>query len=113
MAVKTTGAEFKRFYFDPEFWPEGEEYWHEDDTITFDGEVVDSIDTDALADDAKVTIEGGTVFGPKWEDGAGPSLDAYFRRWKKKQATVSFLVECNTEKAEAVKAAIRAAGGKV
>lgn len=31
MTVKTTGAEFKRFYNDTAFWPEGA--WHEDEEI--------------------------------------------------------------------------------
>jgi len=39
MTVKTTGAEFKRFYADSEFWPEGAS--HEEEEILADGEEAD------------------------------------------------------------------------
>ena len=39
MTVKTTGAEFKRFYADSEFWPEGAS--HEGEEILADGEEAD------------------------------------------------------------------------
>lgn len=44
---------------------------------------------------------------------AEPSFETYFKRWKKKQATVSVIVECDVSKRDAVIAAIKAAGGKV
>jgi len=68
MSVKMSGAEFKKFYEDDEFWPDGDE---------------------------------------------GPSLETYFRRWRKKQTTTFLTVECDHTKLEAVKAAIKAAGGKI
>ena len=39
MTVKTTGAEFKRFYADSKFWPEGA--WYEEEEILADGEEAD------------------------------------------------------------------------
>lgn len=114
MATKTTGAEFKRFYNDDKYWPEDDgNTWHEDALLSIDGVVQeDGIDIQVLADDAEVKIQGGVVYGPQWE-GNEPSLEAYFKRWKKKQSTVSFLVECDQSRLDAVKAAIKAAGGRV
>ncbi len=111
MTVKTNGAEFKRFYDDNEFWPEGT--WHEDEDITVGGEIQDGgIDTETLSDDARITIDGGCVFGPQFDENE-PSLETYFRRWRKKQTTASFVVECDIAKVESVKSAVMAAGGKV
>ena len=114
MPTKTTGAEFKRFYNDDSFWPQDDgNTWHEDETITVNGvEQTDGVDTDTLPDDAVVTIADGIVFGPKW-DGNEPSFETYFKRWRKQQSTVSFLVECDASKLDALKAAIKAAGGRV
>ena len=111
MAVKTTGAEFKRFYADESFWPE--DTWHDGALITIDGEdQEDGIDVDTLADHSIVKIEGGEVMGPKWEE-SGPSLETYFRRWRKQQTVMVFTVECDNSQLDAVKAAIKAAGGRI
>lgn len=114
MAVKTTGAEFKRFYEDENFWPKDDgRTWHDDEVVTVNGiEQKDGVDTTVMADDAAVRLEGGIVYGPKW-DGNEPSLEAYFKRWRKLQNTSSFLVECDTAHLDAVKAAVLAAGGRV
>lgn len=106
MTVKTTGAEFKRFYEDAEFWPEGA--WHEDDVILANGEEVDIIDD--IPETAAVAITGGVVFGL---EGKKPSLEAWFREWRKKQTTVSFVVECDVTKQADIIAMIISAGGKV
>lgn len=114
MAVKTTGAEFKAFYEDKDFWPEDNAnyVWHEEAIILVDGvEDPEGIDTAALADSAEVRIEGGVVCCSKW-DGNEPSLESYFRKWKKSRDTVLLVVECGKDKLEAVKAAVKAAGGK-
>jgi len=109
MAVKTTGAEFKAFYSDESIWPE--DSWHDDAILSVDGvDQSDGIDVDTLSDTATVMIEGGYVKGLEDEE---PSLEAYFKRWRKKQNTVMFAVSCDKSVADAVKAAIRAAGGKV
>ena len=106
MTVKTTGAEFKRFYNDSEFWPEG--VWHEEEEILADGEETDILDE--ISGNAVVSITGGIVFGI---EGKEPSLESWFRAWRKKQTTASFVVECEVvDKAEVI-AAIIAAGGKV
>ena len=111
MATKTTGAEFKRFYKDPAFWPDG--VWHEDETVTVNGEEVGpNGELGKIADDAVVTVDGGIVLGPKWKENE-PSFEGYFKSWRKQQTTKSFVVECDESKLEAVKAAIKAAGGRV
>lgn len=110
MVAKTTGAEFKRFYQDPEFWPS--DAFHEDVIFKVDGHMQeDGIDVQTLRDDSVVTIEGGIVLGV-FKDNE-PSVEAYFKRWKKQQTLTSFLVECDVSKLDAVKAAIKAAGGRV
>ena len=122
MAAKCTGAEFKRFYTDPAFWVEpknaagdpNEEYtYHDDAVFLLNGKETDEeFDPDNVADADIVSVEGGIVYGavvgPK-----EPTLESYLRRWLKDQKTTSFLVECDKTKLEAVKAAIKAAGGKV
>lgn len=114
MATKTTGAEIKRFYRDPEFWPEdGGDTYHDDEVVTVDGTPMNEDQgIEGIPDAAVVTISGGIVFSKKW-DGGEPSFETYFRRWKKKQSTVSFIVECDASKRDAVVAAVKAAGGKV
>lgn len=111
MTVKMTGSEFKRFYNDPKFWPD--DVWHEDSEFSVDGvEYPDGIDEGKLSDTSVVAISGGVVYGPQW-DGNNPSLEAYFKRWRKAQTFTFFTVECDKAVYEAVKAAIIAAGGKV
>ena len=106
MTVKTTGAEFKRFYNDSAFWPKGAS--HEEEEILADGEEADILNE--IPDSAVVSITGGIVFGI---EGKEPSLESWFRAWRKKQTTTSFVVECEiVDKAEVI-AAIIAAGGKV
>lgn len=106
MAVKTTGVEFKRFYSDAKYWPVGS--WHEEETVLVDDcEIEDSYDT--IPDSSKVTVDGGIVFGQVDE----PSLETHFKRWRKEQMTSVFIVEAPIDKVDAVKAAIKAAGGKL
>jgi len=109
MAVKMTGSEFKEFYADEDFWPE--DTWHEDAYMSVDGtEYPDGIDVDELSDTSVVELSGGFVVGL---DGEEPALDTYFKRWRKKQTTTTFVVKCDKSIVEAVKAAIKQAGGKV
>ena len=115
MTVKTTGAEFKRFYNDKEFWPEGaatgEETWHEDEVVLVDGEVWD-VEFEEIPDEARVTVQYGAVYNAMFGS-SETSFESYFRRWKKKQDTVSFVVECKNEDAELIKQYVKNAGGRV
>lgn len=112
MAILTNGAEFKRFYNDDSVWTDG--IWHEDELITIDGvDREDGEDLNAIPDTAKVRIEGGIICGPQWPSHEGPSFEGHFKAWRKKQTMRTILVECDESKLDALKAAIRAAGGKV
>ena len=108
--VKTTGAEWNKFYNDPEYWGDG--HWHDDVVIRIDGVEVEDDYADMLPDTAKVEIDGGYVYLSEGIDEPGPAMETYFRRWKKSQTTIFLSVECPREKYEAVTTAIKAAGGK-
>lgn len=110
MSAKTTGAQFKRFYDDPNWWAADGSVWHEDADILVDGTAVGAdFDPSQVPDSAVISISGGAVFGVEGE----PSLEAFFKRWLRKQETVVLVVEVTTSTADAVRAAIQAAGGKV
>jgi len=110
--VKCTGAEWKAFYSNNEYWPEG--YWHDDVLVSINGQESDDFldaDVDTVADDAVIRIEAGHVFE---EDGEPVrSLEAHFKKWKKEATTVMLVVQVDRKKADDVKAAIKAAGGKI
>lgn len=109
MPTKTTGSEIKKFYSDPAFWPDNA--WHEDELLLVDGaELSPDSDISSIPDAALVTVEGGIVLGLPGDE---PSFETHFRRWRKAQNTVSLLVECDKGSLDAVRAAIRAAGGRL
>lgn len=109
MKVKTNGAEFKRFYSDPTYWPDGT--WHDDDYITVDGDFDIERDFLEMADEVAVVIESGYVIGPNDEDFG--SLASYFNRWKKEQTTVTVLVDLPRGKEAELAALVKQIGGKV
>lgn len=110
MTVKTTGAEFKRFYFDDAYWPDGA--WHEDEEIELDGSPISGGPAiEDIHDAASLKVTGGIVMG--LADGSEPSFESYFKKWRKAQNTASIVVECAKDKEKAVRAAIRAAGGRI
>ncbi|MFK8773644.1 hypothetical protein [Aeromonas caviae] len=81
MSVKTTGAEFKRFYNDPATW--AGDVWLKNALLLVEGwDPGEEVDVQTLPDEAIVTIQGGVIVGPAWE-GQGPSLQASFKRWVK------------------------------
>lgn len=112
MALKTSGVMFKQFYNDPAFWPadEGATY-HEGEVLVVDGKALEHEDDPGEVTDTAVVEfhDGGVVHGK----GAGVGMDAYFKAWLKKQATVTIMVQCDAAVVAAVSAAVRAAGGKV
>lgn len=114
MTVKCTGADFKRFYNDPAFWfksdSDDEHTWWDDGCVEVNG--VEKDDPGECLDTDTVTIHGGVVFG-KVFGAKEPSLEAYFKRWKKLQDTTSLVIECPKDKLDAIRAAVKAAGGKV
>jgi hypothetical protein len=109
MSVKTIGAEFNKFYNDPELWPDG--VWHDAVKLNVNGETVDEWG-DSLPDDATVKIIAGTVYDDRG-DGKESLFEEYFKKWRKKQTTKTLIVECDIFKADQIMASIKAAGGKV
>ena len=110
MSIKTTGAEFKRFYFDDAYWPDGT--WHEDEDLDVDGAPIhEDLAIEDIPDTASVKVTGGVVMG--LPDDSAPSVETHFKKWRKAQNTTLFVVECAKDKEESVHAAIRAAGGRI
>jgi hypothetical protein len=108
--IKTTGAEFWRFYDDGKFWPEGA--WHDYTLVKVNGEIVEYYTPETIPNDSQVIIEGGVIC----LDGCGDKtvdFESHFRKWRKAQNTEVIVVECPKVKAEAIKTAIKAAGGKL
>jgi len=110
--IKTTGAEWKAFNADNTYWGE---FYMEDEVITVNGEPVDeySFDVESLNDADKVTVDGGWVADQAAGSDKEYNLNTFFNRWRKQQTTEFLSVEVQKEKADAVRAAIVAAGGKV
>lgn len=110
MTVKTTGTEFWSFYNDTAHWPAGA--WHDDTRILVNGAEVDNYTGDTIPKDAQLVLDGGVVFlDERGKDST--SFEGFFKKWRKANSTAFLSVECPKDKLEAVKAAIRAAGGKV
>ena len=110
MSVKTNGLEFWTFYNDKDYWPEGA--WHDDTVILVNGKEVEDYTRENIPDDAQVTIDGGVVYlDERGQEDTG--FESYFKKWRKQQSTVFLSVEAPKDKLDAIKAAIKAAGGRV
>lgn len=113
MSVKTTGAEWNRYYQDKQAWPDGSFY--EDQVLKVNGELLADdyfFDGDGLFDDSvKIKIISGFVFAGYGEKEV--SLVEHFKQWRKSQATSVIVVECPKDKVEQVEAAVKKVGGKV
>ena len=111
MTVKTTGAEWKRFYSDKTVWTDGS--FHEDDEIVVDGALWDwGNDLMEVSDSAILALSGGTIYSGE-SDAFGQSTEACFRQWRKRQNTTFILCEAPKDRVAEVEAAIVAAGGRV
>lgn len=112
MALKTSGAMFKAFYNDPDFWPkDGGATYHDGEVLVVDGKALEHEDDPGEVADAAIVEfhDGGVVYGK----GAGKGMDTYFKTWLKKQSAVTILVQCDATAVAAVTAAVKSAGGKV
>ena len=109
MTVKTTGAEFNRFYADKTVWTE--DLWHDNELISVDGSLVD--DLDDLPPDSKVMIQGGDVYNVAREDRFVCSFETLFKRWRKAQTVATLVIKMPKDKVAALKLHIKAVGGKV
>lgn len=107
--IKTTGIELKRFINDDEYWPDGS--WYEFVEFFINGEPFEDAGIeDFLRDDDIVKMSGGEVTCR-----AGYLLDfeRFFKAWRKKQSTDTFVIECDKSKTADIKAAVNSLGGKV
>lgn len=110
--IKTTGAEWKAFNLADAYWGE---FYLDDEAITVNGKEIDPYDYEPskLNDADEVKIDGGYVVDQAKGSDREYSLDTFFKRWRKQQTTEYLSVEVPKDKADAVRAAIVAAGGKV
>lgn len=110
MAVKLTGAEYKRFITDPVVW--GENGYYEDGELYLDGRLEeDGIDPETLADTAEIKIAGGYVLD--LPDGKEMTLIGLFQKWRRLQTTETFLVTCPKDMTEKMKELIKNVGGTI
>lgn len=110
MPIKTSGAEFKRFYADPTIWPA--DSWHEDVIFLVNGQASDEdFDMTKIADQDVISMAGGIVLGGPY-DGHEPTIETLFKRWRKKQSVATLVIEFDVSKREQVLAAIKSAGAK-
>lgn len=107
-SIKTTGAEWKRFYNDKQAWPEGA--YHDDTVVAVDHLIDPNQDLSEVADNVILDVQGGDFY---LKDGTHTDLVDYFSEWLKKQTTSCGVFESPKDKFEAVKAAILAAGGSL
>lgn len=107
MSVKTTGAEFKRFYDDKAVW--GEKGWCDDFCLEVDGREFgdgDYLDVSSLSDSSKVKIISGMIFdGP--EDGDESDMIVTFRKWKKSQSVIGMVIEVEKDRLDEVLAILK------
>jgi hypothetical protein len=107
MSVKTTGLEFKKFYFDEDFWPKGA--YHDELEIVIDGKQytsndVDSVDFSTLADNDSITIIDGVVLSE--DDSTSVGFVTFFKRWRKQCNNKYITLECDASAYEELKAAL-------
>ena len=112
MTIKTNGLIWKRYYSDGNAWPDG--WFHEDEIVIVNGIVDDDEECilSDIPDDAVVSVSGGAIYNADSEL-QRLSVEGHFRKWLKKQQSVSVLVEVHKNNLDALKSAIVAAGGKI
>lgn len=102
MAIKITGDEFHRFYFDEKYW---EEKYHEEESIYVDGELREER-YEEITGSSPVVIKGGFVSDNatgKWIC----SLEKFFKDWQKKQSTVFLVIEVSKEREQEVRSTLK------
>ncbi len=112
--ITLTGAEFKDFYADSAIW--STDAYHDDTVIYVNGVQDDGTrDLAEIADDDVVTVEDGGVIMYPTHNGGEEVKDfcSVLKKWLKMRTTTTFLVTVDKQKMEAVKAAIKQAGGTV
>lgn len=107
MAV-TTVSIFREFYNDETFWAPG--YWHEDECITLDGEVVYDVEVlNAANPYMLVSINDGAVYGDDAKYIC--TFDEWFERWVARRTTKTLVVNIPRERYSELLIAIKELGG--
>jgi hypothetical protein len=107
MRITAAGAEWKAFYQDEAYWPEGA--YHDDTDIMVDGVVAEDIDLSEVGDDATLTVRGGFV---EINNRVVPLVD-HFLAWRKGRTTRTLVIDVPPEHYDAVRLAAESAGGTV
>jgi len=110
--IKTNGIEWKAFMNDETHWGE---CCVEEEVITVNGKEVDpyAFDAETLADTDKITVDGGYVTDQAKGATGEWALPVFFGKWREAQTTVYLAVEVHKDRANAVRDAIKSAGGKI
>ena len=118
MSLLTTKEEILAFYNDDAWWPENNE-----SHVCVDGELIlygDNFGSEVeffdralqrLPSAAKIKIDSGRVYDEIGD--LSDSLESYFKKWRRTRNIVFFAVECDKAVEDAVREAIKAAGGKI
>lgn len=106
--MKALGAEIMGFWSEWEGWGQ----FYVDD---MDPELPEDSNGDlALEPLEKYDLDRFGYLAPhNGAESQGMTVEAAFRRWKKSATTATIIVQCQKDKAEALVAAIVAAGGKI
>jgi len=107
--IKTTGAEFKRFYDDLEVWTD--ETYHDDVVLSVnDFGSTEHWDADLIKPADKIVIESGCMVyeGDKTRD-----ICAVFKAWRKKQTVQVFSVEIPNNHIESFKKIVKTLKGRI
>ena len=108
--IKTTGEEFSLFYSDKVAWPKGA--WHDNEVITVNGlDMPDDFDWDNIPPNDKITIEGGIVL-MNADATDGPSFEAHFSAWRKRQNTATLSVTVDKAKESQLRELLKEFGAK-
>jgi len=117
MTTTTTGIEFKRFYGDRAFWPQGGKTYHDDTLFVVDGRPLrEEEDPADIPDRVILEIRSGFVIGiPQGVAGGVEEMDLgeYFLLWQKTQSTVTLVLECPRDALDQVIAVATRAGARV
>lgn len=109
MAKKISGADFKAFHSDDDFWPEGA--WCDGDLFSVNGKEVDDLDALSLKDDDQVQILSGYVLTEGGEEIA--TLPAFYARWSRSRTHCRVVVEVPRSSRDEFEKLVAKMGGKV
>lgn len=111
MAVKMSGAEWKRFFNDESVWSKGA--FMDDTEILVDGkdDPDGDVDLSKIDDNVEVTVRGGAYFESYNADYR--DLVKVIREWQIRQTFVWISVEIPKGKEEELAAFVKSIGGKI